>query len=74
MVEDHRNMGRRIGTFVVLDLLEQHVAKPRDRTDGQPVGFARQRRQRVVGAKDKGGAIDQVEVTAFAKIASAHGV
>ena len=36
LVEDHRHMGRRIGSPVVLHHLEQHVAKARDRPIGNP--------------------------------------
>ena len=46
--------------------------KTRDRPDGQPVRFARQRRQRVVGAKDERRAVDQVQVAPFAKCGCGH--
>ena len=67
MVEHHRHMGRRIGALVVLDLLEQHVAKARDGPDRQPVGLSRQGRQRMIGAEDEGRAVHQMQMMPFAE-------
>ena len=67
LVEHHRHMGRRVGAGVVLDIPLEHVAEPADRPDGQPVGLARQRRQRVVGAEDIGRAVDEVQMAPFAE-------
>jgi hypothetical protein len=67
LVEDHRRMGRRIGPVIVLDDLVQHVAKARHRPDGQPVGFARQRRQRVIGAEDERRPVDQMQMMPLAE-------
>jgi hypothetical protein len=50
----------------------QDVAEPRDRAHRQPVGFPRQRRQRVVGAEDEGRSVDQVQVTALAEGRISH--
>ena len=68
IVEDDREMGRRdadIGVARVLHQLPQHVAEARHRADRQPVRFARQRRQRVIGAEDVAGAVDEEEMIAF---------
>ena len=54
MIKDHGDMGGRIALPVVLDIAEQHVAKARNRPDGQAIRFARQGGQRVIGAKDEG--------------------
>ncbi len=67
LVEDHRHMGRRIGAGIPFDIALQHVAEPRHRPDGQPVRFARQRRQRVIGAEDEGRAVDQMQVATLAE-------
>ncbi len=72
VVEDHRHMGRRIAALGVLRVFPQHVGKPRDRPDGQPVGFPRQRRQRVKRAEDKGRAVDQMQVMTLAKGVVGH--
>ena len=58
MVKDHRHMGRRIWPRVALNIAVQHVAEASDRANRQSVGFPRQRRQCVIGAKDKGRAVD----------------
>jgi hypothetical protein len=45
--------------------LPQHIAKAEHGIDLQPVGFAVQRRQRVIGAKNIGGTVNQKDVVAF---------
>ena len=67
LVEDHSYMRRRVGAGVAFDIAVQHVAEPGDRADRQAVGFARQRRQGVISAKDEGRAVDQMQVVAFAE-------
>ena len=67
VIEDHRDMGRRIAALGVLHVFPQHVAEPGHRTDGQPVGFAGQGRQRVEGAEDEGRSVDQVKMVALAE-------
>ena len=61
-VEDDGNVGREnafAGGVALLQQFPQHVAETRHGADGQAVRLARQRRKRVIGAKDIGGAIDQ---------------
>ena len=68
LVEDHGDMGGGvIAGVVAVDIALQHVAKARDRPDGQPVGFARQRRQGVIGPEDEGRAVNQVQVAPLAE-------
>ena len=66
VIEDHRDMGRRVARLVAFEIAEQDVAEA-GRTDRQPVGFAGQRWQGMIGAKDVGRAVDQVQVVAFAE-------
>ena len=65
-VKDHRDMGRRffagMGQFA-----PEKVAKPRHRAHRHAVRFARQRRQRVIGAEDEGRPIDQMQMIALAE-------
>ncbi len=68
MIEDHRDMGGRVTAAVARDLVPQDVAKAADGPNRQPVRLACQRWQRVIGAKDIGRPVDQVQVTAFAKL------
>ena len=72
LVEDHRHMGRRIGAGALFDIALQHVAKARDRADGQAVGFAGEWRQRMIGAEDKGGPVDQVQMASLAELRFGH--
>ncbi len=67
IVEDHRHMGRRIAARVILDIALEHIDEARHRADRQAVRLARERRQRVIGAEDKGRAVDQVQVATLAK-------
>ncbi len=53
---------RLVPRLEVLQHLPQHVAEARNRADGQAVRLARQLRQGVVGAEDKAGRIDQIDV------------
>ena len=76
MVEDDGDMGGRavrgVGALVAFEVAEEDVAETRDRPDGQAVGFAGERRQRVIGAEDIGRAVDQVEVAALAEAHLVH--
>ena len=65
-VKDHRDMGGRLFAGMG-QLAPEKVAKPRDRPHRHAVGFARQRRQRVIGAKDEGRSVDQMQVIALAE-------
>ena len=64
-IEDDGEMGRLELVLRVLDKLVEHVAKARDGPDGRTVGFARQRRQRMIGAENIARSIDQKEVIAL---------
>ena len=64
-IEDHGEMRRRFGAFHVLQELPQHVAVAGDGACGQAVGFAGQRRQRVIGAEEIARSVDQVEMIAL---------
>ena len=66
-VKDYGDMCGRIWACVALNIAVEHVAKARDRADGQAIGLARERGQRVIGAEDEGGAVDQMKVAAFAE-------
>jgi len=65
LVEDDGQMRRPVIRRHVAQQLPQHVAEPEHGIDLQPVGFAVQRRQRVVGAKNIGGTVDQKDVVAL---------
>ena len=65
LVEDDGEMGRPVIRRHVAQQLPQHVAESEHGIDLQPVGFAVQRRQRVVGAKNIGGTVDQKDVVAL---------
>ncbi len=67
-VKNNGDMGGRIGPGIGFHIALQHIAKAADCPDGKPVGFAGQRRQCMIGAKDKCRAVDQVKVVTFAKI------
>ena len=66
-VEHTREMGRAVGAFKLFEQLPEHVAKTRHSAHGQSVRFARQRRQRVIGAENIGRGIYQIEVAVFVK-------
>ena len=68
LVEDDRQMRRPVILRHVAQQLPQHVAEAEHRIDLQPVGFAVQRRQRVIGAENVGGAVDQEHVIALARL------
>ena len=59
LVENHREMGWPFARLHVFEQFEQHVAKAADCADGQTVTRARQRRQRMIGAKNIARAVDQ---------------
>ncbi len=63
-VEDAGDVRRTLTLLGVLQELPEHVAEPGDGADGQPITFARQRRQRVVGAEDVARAVDQGDAVA----------
>ena len=61
-------MGRLVALLRGRALLQQfpdHIAESGDGADGQSVGLAGQRRQRMEGAEDEGGPVDEDEVVAF---------
>ena len=67
LVEDDRQMGRPVLLRLhVAEQLPQHVAEAEHGIDLQPVGLAVERRQRVIGAENVGGAVDQEDVVALA--------
>ena len=65
LVEDDGQMGRPVVRRHVAQQLPQHVAEAEHGIDLQPVGFAVQRRQRVIGAENIGGTVDQKDVVAL---------
>ena len=65
LVEHHRKMGRLLVGLHVAQELPQHVAEAEHGVELQPVGFAVDRRQRVIGAENVAGTIDQKDVIAF---------
>ena len=65
LVEHDRQMGRAVVRRHVAQQLPQHVAEAEHGIDLQSVGFAIQRRQRVVGAEDIGRAVDQEDMVAL---------
>ena len=67
VVKDHGGMGGGVGAGVAFDIAVQHVAEPGHGPDGQPVGFARQGRQGMIGAEDERRAVDQVQMAALAE-------
>ena len=67
MIEDHRNMGWRIARLVAFQIAEQDVAEPRHRPNRQAIRLACQRWQGVIGAKDIGRAVDQMQMVALAE-------
>ena len=64
-IEDDREMGRPVVRRHVTQQLPQHVAKAEYRIDLQTVGFAVQRRKRVVGAENIRGTVDQKHMVAL---------
>ena len=65
-VEDDRQMRRPVILGHVAQQLPQHVAEAEHGIDLQPVGFAVQGRQRVIGAENVGGTVDQEHMVALA--------
>ena len=68
IVEDDGEMCRHhtdIGVARILHQLPQHVAETGHSADRQTVRFAVERRQRVIGAEDIAGAVDEEEMIAF---------
>ena len=64
LVEDHGKMGWLHAGGGILQQLPQHVAEAGDGADLKPVGLPRQRRQRMKGAIDIAGAVDQKDMVA----------
>ena len=64
IVEDHRDMGRRGELSRLPEQLPQHGAEAVHGANGEPVGGAGERRQRVIGAEDIARAVDQIDVVA----------
>src|SRR6202035_5105909 len=64
-VEHHREMGRLVLRLHVAQKLPQHVAEAEHGIELQPVRFTVDRRQRVVGAENVAGAVDQEEMVAL---------
>src|SRR5207253_1611117 len=67
LVEDDCQMRRPVIFRHVAQQLPQHVAEAEYGVDLQPVGFSVQRRQRVVGAENVGGTVDQKDMVALAR-------
>ena len=65
-VEDDRQMRRPVILGHVAEQLPQHVAEAEHGIDLQPVGLAVQGRQRVIGAENVGGTVDQEDMVALA--------
>ena len=65
-VEDDRQMRRPVILGHVAQQLPQHVAEAEHGIDLQPVGLAVQGRQRVIGAENVGGTVDQEHMVALA--------
>ena len=65
LVEHHREMGRLVLRLHLGEQLPQHVAEAEHGIDLQPVRLAGERRQRVIGAENVGGAVHQEEVVAL---------
>ena len=68
LVEDDRQMRRPVILGHVAQQLPQHVAEAEHGIDLQPVGLAVQGRQRVIGAENVGGTVDQEDMVALAWI------
>ena len=73
LVEDHRDMRRLVLRLHLGQQLPQHVAEAEHGADRQAVGLARERRQRVIGAENVAGAVDQEEVVALLQRARRRG-
>ena len=65
LVEHHREMRRLVLRLHVAQKLPQHVAEAEHGIELQAVGLAVDRRQRVIGAENVAGAVDQEDVVAF---------
>ena len=72
-VEHDREMGRLFPRRHVAQQLPQHVAEAEHGVDLQAVGLAGQRRQRVVGAENVAGAVDQKDVVALLELGGRRG-
>ena len=64
LVENDGHMGH-VTASISLNIALEHVAKTSDGANWQTIGFTRQRRQRVIGAKNEGGAINQMQMASF---------
>ena len=72
-VKDDREVRRLLLRFHLAQQLPQHIAEAEHGVDLQTVRFSGERRERVIGAKDVGGAVDQVDVVAFFERAALDG-
>jgi hypothetical protein len=66
LVEHNREMCRPVIRRHIAQELPQHVAEAKYGIDLQSVGFAVQGRQRVIGAENVGGTVDQKDMVALA--------
>ena len=64
-VEHHREVRRLVLRLHVAQKLPQHIAEAEYGVELQPVGFAVDRRQRVIGAENVAGSVDQKDVVAL---------
>ena len=64
-VEHHREMRRPVFRLHIAQQFPQHVAEAEHGIDLQAVGFAAERRQRVIGAENVARSVDQEDVVAF---------
>ncbi len=64
-IEDHRDMRRPLRALRLAQELVEHGAEAVQRACGQPVRFARKRRQRVICAEDVARAVNKIDVVAL---------
>ena len=62
MVKNNRQMGGGVCARLLFHHFIEHIGKAAERADGEFIGFTGERRQGVIGAKDKTRAINKVEV------------
>ncbi len=67
LVKYHGHMGGRIRPMIAFDIPLQHIAKPADRANGQPVRFPRQGWQRMIRAENERRPVDQMQMAPFSK-------
>ena len=64
VIENNREVGRPLLALRLAQKLPQHVAETVDCADGQAIGGARQRRQRMEGAENIARAVDEIDAAA----------